>query len=259
MQWRGLLERFGPWKTVYERHRLWSADGAWEQLLRQIQAAADAAGEIHWDVSVDSTIAGRISTLSAPGPIRHWCSRQRGTKQQNTGAKPYGRVSTLAWWGVAGRKDLGRSRGGFTSRLHLSTDGRCRPLSPIVAPGQRADCTQFKPVVEKIRVAKSGPGRPRKKPDSVTTDKAYSNGPAANACDDAASGTPSGEDRQSEPDPSPGESRERGRPPTPRHGQRRQEGGGAYACFPFRSRDAMQLTSTPPAAHAHKTHQAAAV
>ncbi|MGW3633602.1 transposase, partial [Streptomyces sp. NPDC005122] len=24
VQWRDLPDRFGPWKTVYERHRLWS-------------------------------------------------------------------------------------------------------------------------------------------------------------------------------------------------------------------------------------------
>ncbi|KUN18606.1 transposase [Streptomyces corchorusii] len=56
VQWRDLPERFGPWKTVYERHRLWSADGTWECLLRQVQAEADAAGEVDWDISVDSTI-----------------------------------------------------------------------------------------------------------------------------------------------------------------------------------------------------------
>ena len=56
VQWRDLPERFGPWKTVYERHRLWSADGTWGRLLQQVQAAADAAGEIDWDVSVDSTV-----------------------------------------------------------------------------------------------------------------------------------------------------------------------------------------------------------
>jgi transposase len=56
VQWRDLPERFGPWKTVYERHRLWSADGTWEHLLQQVQAAADVAGEIDWDISVDSTI-----------------------------------------------------------------------------------------------------------------------------------------------------------------------------------------------------------
>ncbi|OKI92507.1 transposase [Streptomyces sp. CB02058] len=56
VQWRDLPERFGQWKTVYERHRLWSADGTWERLLQQVQASADAAGETDWDISVDSTI-----------------------------------------------------------------------------------------------------------------------------------------------------------------------------------------------------------
>ncbi|MFJ7625319.1 IS5 family transposase [Streptomyces sp. NPDC097595] len=72
---------------------------------------------------------------------------------------------------------LRRSRGGFTTKLHLSADGRCRPLSLTVTPGQRADCTQFEPILEKIRVPRPGPGRPRKKPDSVAADTAYSNGP----------------------------------------------------------------------------------
>lgn len=79
--------------------------------------------------------------------------------------------------GGAGGEGLGRSRGGFTSKLHLSADGCCRPLSLIVTPGQRADCTQFKPVLEVIRVPRPGLGRPRKKPDSLAADRAYSNGP----------------------------------------------------------------------------------
>ncbi|GGY55531.1 hypothetical protein GCM10010363_41230 [Streptomyces omiyaensis] len=79
--------------------------------------------------------------------------------------------------GGAGGEGLGRSRGGFTSKLHLSADGRCRPLSLIVTPGQRADCTQFTPVLEKIRVPRPGLGRPRKKPASLAADRAYSSGP----------------------------------------------------------------------------------
>ena len=53
--WRDLPERFGPWKTVYERHRHWSADGTWERLLREVQAVADRDRHIDWDASVDST------------------------------------------------------------------------------------------------------------------------------------------------------------------------------------------------------------
>jgi transposase len=73
--WRDLPECYGPWKTVYERHGLWSADGTWERLLQQIQAAADAAGQIDWDISVDSTAvrahqhaAGALN--AAPPPVR---------------------------------------------------------------------------------------------------------------------------------------------------------------------------------------------
>lgn len=54
--WRDLPECYGPWKTVYERHWLWSADGTWENLLQQVRAEADAAGGIDWDISVDSTV-----------------------------------------------------------------------------------------------------------------------------------------------------------------------------------------------------------
>lgn len=55
VQWRDLPERFGPWETVYKRHRRWSADGTWQMLLSKVQAAEDAAGRIDWEVSVDST------------------------------------------------------------------------------------------------------------------------------------------------------------------------------------------------------------
>ena len=57
VQWRELPERFGPWKAVHKRHALWSADGTWETLLRHVQAAADAEGDIDWNINVDSTIA----------------------------------------------------------------------------------------------------------------------------------------------------------------------------------------------------------
>ncbi|MFE7909760.1 IS5 family transposase [Streptomyces albogriseolus] len=52
---RDLPERFGLWRTVHERHRLWSADGIWERLLQQVRAAVDAGGE-DWDIAVDAIV-----------------------------------------------------------------------------------------------------------------------------------------------------------------------------------------------------------
>jgi len=54
--WRDLPARFGKWKTAYERHRRWSADGTWDSLFAAVLADADAEGRIDWSmVSVDST------------------------------------------------------------------------------------------------------------------------------------------------------------------------------------------------------------
>jgi transposase len=54
--WRDLPERFGPWQTVWKRHARFSRDGTWDKVLAAVIAHADAAGDIDWVVSVDSTV-----------------------------------------------------------------------------------------------------------------------------------------------------------------------------------------------------------
>lgn len=54
--WWDLPARFGPWRTMYERYRRWSADGAWDRGLAAVLTDADAEGPIGRSVvSVDST------------------------------------------------------------------------------------------------------------------------------------------------------------------------------------------------------------
>lgn len=64
--WPDLPERYGPWQTVYERQRRWSADGTWQRILAELQIKADAADpdgalareveqEREWAVNIDST------------------------------------------------------------------------------------------------------------------------------------------------------------------------------------------------------------
>jgi len=55
--WRDLPSEFGPWQTVWKRHHRFSVGGTWDKVLIALQAQADAADEIDWRVSVDSTIA----------------------------------------------------------------------------------------------------------------------------------------------------------------------------------------------------------
>ena len=55
--WRDLPEQFGPWQTVWKRHNKFSKEGTWDRVLTALHAQADAAGELDWHVSVDSTVA----------------------------------------------------------------------------------------------------------------------------------------------------------------------------------------------------------
>lgn len=53
--WRDLPESYGCWKTVYNRHRRWSADGTWAGVLVELQRGCDADGD-NWMVAIDSTV-----------------------------------------------------------------------------------------------------------------------------------------------------------------------------------------------------------
>ena len=47
-------------------------------------------------------------------------------------------------------------------------------MSIILTPGQAGDNPQLLPLLDQITVRRDGPGRPRKRPDRVLADKAYS-------------------------------------------------------------------------------------
>ena len=54
--WRDLPERFGNWKTVYNRHRRWSGDGTWEMILDRLRAGCDQGAGRGWMVAVDALL-----------------------------------------------------------------------------------------------------------------------------------------------------------------------------------------------------------
>jgi len=55
-QWVHLPERYGNWRGVYNRLRMWAVDGTWERVFTALMAQADADEDLNWAVSVDSTI-----------------------------------------------------------------------------------------------------------------------------------------------------------------------------------------------------------
>lgn len=58
-------------------------------------------------------------------------------------------------------------------KIHLAVDGRGRPLSILLTPGQAGDNPQLLNLLDAISVNTPGRGRPRKRPDMLIADKGY--------------------------------------------------------------------------------------
>lgn len=152
--WRDVPDRYGPWWRVYALFACWQLLGAWERIEQSLIAAADAAGKagkVGWDVSVDSTTAR--AHVHAAGARRD--------SQVRHEAEPHDHA-------------LGRSRGGWSTKIHLACDAHRQVLAFLLTVGQAGDSPQMIPVLQRIRVPRPGPGRPRTRPDQVLGDKAYS-------------------------------------------------------------------------------------
>jgi transposase len=154
--WRDVPACYGRWETVYGLFRRWQRDGTWAQAVTRLQAVADAAGRISWQVSVDSTVCRAHQHAAG--------ARRDGDAQREP---PGGTRAEPADHG------LGRSRGGFSTKVHLACEQGQKPLAVIITAGQRGDAPQFTTVMDAIRVPRPR-GRPRKRPGRVLADKAYS-------------------------------------------------------------------------------------
>jgi len=69
---------------------------------------------------------------------------------------------------------LGRSRGGFGTKIHVICDNNGIPLAHVVSPGQDHDNKFVRELLSRVSVRSDKPGRPRTRPKQVNADKAYS-------------------------------------------------------------------------------------
>lgn len=143
--------RYGPWWRVYALFSCWQLRGVWRRIEEELVATADAVGKVGWQVSVDSTTAR--AHIHAAGARRD---------------------SSARIVGEPGHHGLGRSRGGWSTKIHLACEQHRQVLAYLLTPGQAGDCPQLIPVLQQVRVNRPGPGRPRSRPDRVLADAAYS-------------------------------------------------------------------------------------
>ena len=139
----------GPWQTVYDRFNRRTKDGTRGRLLEALQVRLDAPGRIDGElfcIDGSSVRASRAAAGASP--------------TDGTAAEPTDHA-------------LGRSRGGFGSKIHLVCDGGGLPRAVTVTAGQRHESTQLEAVLGKVRVPRRV-GRPRRRPRRVAGDKGSS-------------------------------------------------------------------------------------
>jgi transposase len=145
--WRDVPDSYGPWQTVYWLFRTWQQRGVWALMVKMILALLDGRGRLTWTVSVDSTTVRAHQSAA-------------GARKAPVPGEPADHA-------------LGRSRGGWTTKIHLAADADQTVLGLKLTAGQRGDSPQFAPVLEAISVPRLGPGRPKSRPRKVLADKAY--------------------------------------------------------------------------------------
>jgi transposase len=122
--WRDLPERFGKWDTVYHRFNEWSKKGTWKKIFELVQDP-----DLEW-LFVDSTVIRAH---------QHAAGMNGGDDKQS----------------------LGRSVGGFGTKLHMAVDSLGNPVAMHLSPSQDADVKHALTVIGELE------------PEVVGMDKAY--------------------------------------------------------------------------------------
>lgn len=76
-----------------------------------------------------------------------------------------------------GDQALGRSRGGFSTKIHLRTEGAGKPITFVLTAGQCHEAPLVPALLDQGAVRRPGGGRPRTRPDQVVGDTGYTGRP----------------------------------------------------------------------------------
>lgn len=123
--WRDLPERFGHWHRVFQRFNRWCKKGVFTRIFEVLR---DPDLEV---LMLDSTVIRAH---------QHSAGQKKSTPEQ---------------------EQLGRSRGGVSTKIHVAVDGLGKPTRIVLSPGQDHDVTKGPELIEESQA------------DKVIADKAY--------------------------------------------------------------------------------------
>jgi transposase len=112
--WRDLPKGLGKWSTVYRRYRRWAVAGRWEALRQTLEEQEQGY------LLIDSTII-----------------------------KAHPHAAGASRRGQTAEEALGRSRGGFSTKLHAPVSEHGRLVRYLLTGGEVNDITQAKSLVSK--------------------------------------------------------------------------------------------------------------
>ena len=67
---------------------------------------------------------------------------------------------------------LGRSRGGFSTKIHVLCEGAGLPISVLLTPGETHEATMLEPLLSSVKIGGKA-GAPRQRFETVSGDKGY--------------------------------------------------------------------------------------
>ena len=143
--WRDVPSEFGKWQTIYNRFRRWRKEELWDRIWQALLNKIDTQGGIDRSLWCADGSVVRAHRVAAGGPRKD---------AENTSENA-----------------LGRSRGGYSTKIHVLTDLKGIVLAVTATPGQSHESKEF----ENLMTA--GPlnlHRKNKRPKAIAGDKGYS-------------------------------------------------------------------------------------